>query len=113
MCPFKAAKGKLEAARAEAAQLTGRLGEAEAEAKKHALLLQHIHVSAATDPSRLLTKCAFMDAHIAVTKQTPGCTRNLLRRLALCSVVLPSHCAAMVRTHRLQQTRRMQTMTAQ
>ncbi len=58
MCAFQAAKRKLEAARAEAGQLTGRLGEAEAEAKKHALLLQHIHVSAATDPSRLLTKCA-------------------------------------------------------
>ena len=55
--PYQAAKRKLEAARAEAAQLTGRLGEAEAEAKKHALLLQHIHVSAATDPTRLLTKC--------------------------------------------------------
>ena len=39
------------------AQLTERLQEAEVETKKHALLLQHIHVSAATDPSHLLTKC--------------------------------------------------------
>ncbi len=89
--PDQAAKHELDEAREEVAEMTRRLTEAEHEAAKQKLLLQHIHMSAAADPSRLLSRCAALDQGRHAGQRAVSCSHELAPAFAKQQMLV--HCS--------------------